>query len=638
MFPTCITVGAASSYVQHGFGENWAWFGPLVDLETDGNAGLCPGCFPTYDDDECFNDGDAGLIMPDSYTIDATGAVIPCPNSTAGSSLGIICQNATWGVDIDIDVTNTMPVDGYVNVLFDWNQNGQWQNDATTQCAGVTTPEHVLVDFGVPAGYIGTLSNLMAAGSFFQIGPNDGYVWCRFSITEASVDTTDWDGSGVFEDGESEDYLLYVENQELDFGDAPDPNYPTLCANNGANHILDGVTFLGVSVDAEPDGQQTANADGDDNDGNDDEDGIIFNQIIQGSPAQISVTTSVAGYLQGWMDFNTDGDWADPGEQIFTDEYIHFPSTVCLNYFVPMTANLGITYARFRFSTVGGLGITGQGPDGEVEDYEVVISEDLEIKWVQEPCDQLPGLHCTDDVLVMADDWECFGGVITDIHWWGNYESNIVGGGINYFHLSIHDDDPTGTCLPVEPEIWGVNVPFAQANETFVGVNSDGSLLYKYDHILSDPYIQTEGNRYWLDICAYSYNGDLVWRWQESDRSVSTILCPAAERTLPVPPWWQWIDWLTPAPIRYSEMAFVITSCPPSTPINFTISKVGTNMTLQWDPDPCAAYYNVYSSTDPYASFPGGWTLEAYHITTTTWNDPVSTAGSKKFYRVTAGS
>ena len=65
-FPTCITVGPAG-YIQHGFGENWAWFGPLVDVETDGNAGSCPGCFPTYDDDECFNDGDAGLIMPDSY-------------------------------------------------------------------------------------------------------------------------------------------------------------------------------------------------------------------------------------------------------------------------------------------------------------------------------------------------------------------------------------------------------------------------------------------------------------------------------------------------------------------------------------------------------------------------------------------
>ncbi|MCK4655260.1 MAG: hypothetical protein KAU01_12530 [Candidatus Cloacimonetes bacterium] len=69
-----------------------------------------------------------------------------------------------------------------------------------------------------------------------------------------------------------------------------------------------------------------------------------------------------------------------------------------------------------------------------------------------------------------------------------------------------------------------------------------------------------------------------------------------------------------------------------------TISKVGTNINLKWDPVLCASYYNVYSSTDPYASFPSGWTLEptGIHITTTTWNDPVSGVGNKKFYRVTA--
>jgi hypothetical protein len=639
MFPTCITIGAASSYIQHGFGENWAWFGPMVDLETDGNAGNCPSCFSSYDDDECFQDGDAGLLFPDSYTIDASDTVIPCSGVTAGSSLGIICKNATWGVDIDIDVTNTMPVDGYVNVLFDWNQDGQWQNDATTMCAGVVTPEHVLVDFVVPSGHAGPLSNLMAAGSSFQIGPNFDYVWVRFSITEAKVDTTDWNGSGIFEDGESEDYLLYVEDEELDFGDAPDPLYPTLSANNGANHILDGVTFLGVSVDAEPDGLQDPNAMGDDLAGIDDEDGIVFNQIMTGSPAQVIVTVSAPGYLQGWMDFNIDGDWTDLNEQIFTDVYIHFAGTVCLNYYVPDSTSTGYTFARFRFSTIGGIGITGQAPDGEVEDYGVEIVEDHYVKWSQLPCEELPGLHCTDDVEIIADDWQCNGGLVTDIHWWGNYEYDFVGNGINYFHLSIHDDDPTGICLPVDTEIWGANVPFTSTNETNTGLtNSEGYIIYKYDHILSDPFIQTEGNFYWLDICAYSFTGDLVWRWQESSRSTAPILCSAAERTLLAPPWWQPIDWTTPDPTRYSDMAFEITSCPPSIPLNFTISKVGTNMTLSWDPDPCSIYYNVYSSTDPYATFPTGWTLEptGTHITATTWNDPVSTAGSKKFYRVTA--
>jgi hypothetical protein len=348
---------------------------------------------------------------------------------------------------------------------------------------------------------------------------------------------------------------------EIDFGDASDPTYPTLLASNGARHNIDGITFLGSLIDAEPDGQPHPNALGDDINNLADEDGIVFNQIIQGSPAQITVTTSTAGYLQGWMDFNADGDWADPGEQIFTDAYIHFGYTVCLNYLVPVNANVGITYARFRFSTVGGLSYTGLATDGEVEDYEVEIIENPDIKWLQEPCEQLPGLHCTDDFDILADDWECFGGFVTDIHWWGNYEA--LGSGIDHFHLSIHDNDPAN-CLPVDTEIWGIDVPFTSVNETNTGLfNSEGGIIYKYEYFLEIPFEQTEGNTYWLDICAYSIAGDCIWRWQESSRMNIPILCSATSRTLTTPPWWDPIDWLTPPPTRFSDMAFVITSVEP---------------------------------------------------------------------------
>ncbi len=35
---------------------------------------------------------------------------------------------------------------------------------------------------------------------------------------------------------------------QMDYGDTPDPNYPTLFINDGARHILDGVTFLGAAL------------------------------------------------------------------------------------------------------------------------------------------------------------------------------------------------------------------------------------------------------------------------------------------------------------------------------------------------------------------------------------------------------
>jgi hypothetical protein len=111
-----------------------------------------------------------------------------------------------WGANIDIIVTNTMPVTGYVNVLMDWDQGGSWGGAAN--CPQQPAPEHVLVDFPVPVGFSGPLSALMPPG--FLVGPQPGFVWARFSITNLPVGPN-WNGAGTYEDGETEDYLLFVD-------------------------------------------------------------------------------------------------------------------------------------------------------------------------------------------------------------------------------------------------------------------------------------------------------------------------------------------------------------------------------------------------------------------------------------------
>ncbi len=104
-----------------------------------------------------------------------------------------------------------------------------------------------------------------------------------------------------------------------------------------------------------------------------------------------------------------------------------------LHFIVPPTTTAGlVTYARFRFSNQAGLSFTGPAFDGEVEDYEVTIEDYGEYKWAQYPDTSLPGLHAYDYLLppyqsiVIADDWLCNGGLVTDIHWWGNYELDVV--------------------------------------------------------------------------------------------------------------------------------------------------------------------------------------------------------------------
>ena len=84
-----------------------------------------------------------------------------------------------------------------------------------------------------------------------------------------------------------------------------------------------------------------------------------------------SFVTSASGVLSAWLDFNRDGDWADAGEQIFTNAPLHSGFNA-LTFNVPNTATAtNLTFARFRFSTASNLTFTGSAPDGEVEDYAV---------------------------------------------------------------------------------------------------------------------------------------------------------------------------------------------------------------------------------------------------------------------------
>ena len=162
-----------------------------------------------------------------------------------------------------------------------------------------------------------------------------------------------------------------------DFGDAPDPTYPTLLASNGAAYTESaGGPMLGTGVDFEADGQPSAGADGDDLGGADDEDGVTFpNPLVVDTNPTIAVTSNfstTAGLLDAWVDFNADGDWADAGEQVLTS-FALSANSEDVPIVVPAGATLGNTFARFRLGTLGGLAPTGLAADGEVEDYQITI-------------------------------------------------------------------------------------------------------------------------------------------------------------------------------------------------------------------------------------------------------------------------
>ncbi len=184
-----------------------------------------------------------------------------------------------------------------------------------------------------------------------------------------------------------------------DFGDAPD-SYHTLLTSTGARHIPTG-PMLGATRDAELDARGPLDGTGDDAAGSpDDEDGVAFGTLVPsqaGDPVTflggplfaispllpgsnkegraavtVSGATGTTARIYGWIDFNGDGDFEDPGEQVSDGTTLYANGTQNIDFNVPDNiASNG--FARFRISTAADLRFDGPAPDGEVEDYGNIL-------------------------------------------------------------------------------------------------------------------------------------------------------------------------------------------------------------------------------------------------------------------------
>ena len=213
LFPTC--ANSPTGYIHH-YRSDLIHFGPGIDFETEGNVDWCRATpLQPYDADECFADGDAGLLFPPAYTIDSVGSTVPCHPDSAGS-LGPTCSLGVWGSSIDMYVVNSSAGPAYVSGLIDWNRSGRWLG-ADTCLKVIPVPEAILLNFPVPQGYAGPLSALGPPA--FRIGPTEGVVWTRFTVSSESLLVgIHWNGEGEFIDGETEDYLLLISNEPSAIG------------------------------------------------------------------------------------------------------------------------------------------------------------------------------------------------------------------------------------------------------------------------------------------------------------------------------------------------------------------------------------------------------------------------------------
>lgn len=184
----------------------------------------------------------------------------------------------------------------------------------------------------------------------------------------------------------------------VDCGDAPDPGYPTLLLSGGACHRYDPAVSdvrLGALRDADPDGQPTAGADGDDLDGTDDDDGVTFSSDFSvGQSATFDVDAPLGGYLNVWIDWDADGDWDELEDRVVFNQQLSagiHPFSIQ----VPSGASIGETYARFRVDSLGAPFTGGILFDGETEDYRIAVVEKLDFGDAPDPLTETPGAYPT---------------------------------------------------------------------------------------------------------------------------------------------------------------------------------------------------------------------------------------------------
>ncbi|MCO6436421.1 MAG: hypothetical protein J5J06_04980 [Phycisphaerae bacterium] len=174
-------------------------------------------------------------------------------------------------------------------------------------------------------------------------------------------------------------------------------------------------------------------------------------------------------------------------------------------------------------------------------------------KWEQPPNPAWPGYHAHEappaPPNTLADDWRCEGGVVTDLHWWGNYELNALGqelrgGGIRAFALTIFSDIPAhlnppfNFSMPGIP-LWTAEVQVAEVPTCLINPEGAPIYLYEYDLPAAEPFLQEQGSVYWLSVIALANDpaDPAIWRWQEAARGLPYRYDSAVSMTTVAPGW-----------------------------------------------------------------------------------------------------
>ncbi len=322
-----------------------------------------------------------GIVSPDPLLpaeFGGTGVLSFNVGNTGSSTLTLVADQ-----ELQLRITLSKGIPDNVNPLS--ALGGTWVSYFNWTYEVATRTYYAIQNQAIPGNSIGNITIAYKVTENTAIGsPSNGFnVNLQPPSYAVGINTTDDDQVSSY---------TYV--RARDYGDAP-LSYGSVyheinVMKDPTNSYYLNYMYMGNAVDPEPDYLASAQADGDDLNGINDEDGVTIPVLTAGTTVNIPVSVTIvdgdqslaSGRLNAWFDWNGDGDFLDAGEWVASNVAIDYFSlgnstsgTVNLSVNVPSNVTVTTTFARFRF------GNPATSPTsipsfsyGEVEDYIVYLN------------------------------------------------------------------------------------------------------------------------------------------------------------------------------------------------------------------------------------------------------------------------
>ncbi len=198
---------------------------------------------------------------------------------------------------------------------------------------------------------------------YADVAPQAGNVAVRFAAGDTPEEIIDRLAAALSAElGTAGDALtVAVDGDSIEIVNQDDEDGVGIGTLNGANG--DYIVFLRPDETAYPQYPPTTAAG---------TDVLGFLNPLDPAGAQVAVTVTGSGYLDAWIDLNGNGVF-DPESEKVLDSVAVQDGVNLLTIVTPAGTADGITWARFRLSSEGGLQPTGMAIGGEVEDFQVQI-------------------------------------------------------------------------------------------------------------------------------------------------------------------------------------------------------------------------------------------------------------------------